>query len=73
MENTMSGYLSDEYGDYIQNHYGNCSVYDPKKKGSCPCLTSGWRGRFCENWVPVKEQKFAEMIERLKTDERYRK
>ena len=69
----MGGYLSDDYEEYIQNHYGFCRCYDPKVRGSCMCLLAGHRGKLCPNWEPIKENSIDEMVERCKTDERYKK
>jgi len=56
--------------DYIKDHYGHCKTYDPKIKDSCSCLKEGWLGRFCPNWVPIEENNFEEMIEKLKERKR---
>ena len=53
--------------EYIKDHYGYCRVYNPDVKDSCRCMKEGFPPG-CPNWVPVKEDSFNEMIERLKNE-----
>lgn len=50
----------DEWGYYISEHYGKC------KLEVCNCLTQGWKGTKCSNWVPVKARNWTDLIEEMK-------
>lgn len=43
---------------YIKEEYGSCNL-----GAKCSCLKTGWRGRACSEWVPVREFSIAGMIE----------
>lgn len=52
--------------DYIKDNYGHCKAYNPSVRDSCSCLKNGWMGRACPNWVPVDENNWEEMLEKLR-------
>lgn len=52
--------------DYIKDNYGYCKTYNPKVRKSCACLQDGYKGQLCPNWVPVTENNWEEMLEKLR-------
>jgi hypothetical protein len=51
---------------YLRDHYGECSIYDPKKKHSCNCLDpspqKGYtRNSVCPHWVPCGASTWEEL------------
>lgn len=42
--------------DYFLDNYGSCVL-----QSKCSCLTNGWLGQQCPNWVPQGSESFTDL------------